>query len=272
MKKEKIFWKITFALTVLIAFAGSTAVFAGVKLPNRSISSSGSYVQTPTFAVTDIGEVKILLRVRVKGFFGSGGSSTYQVQLMNDNTILDSENVTTGTSFKSVTVRYVLTNCNQTGSKYYVRIRNASQDNPQPGEAVFNEFIPPTTSPTKSNQMSMFGVTQGNIVNRDIPQFMEPTGSGGELKITATWNSVCRFDPAGCRLIFILKRNGSAVKQANGYAMNSVKMRGKPKMVLRYNVPANQVGSNWSLEIRGSSSGNVSDVRPTVTFTPRCEQ
>lgn len=261
----------SFVFIVMLMVSSSISVLAGVKLPNRSISSNGSYAQTPTFAVTDIGELKIALRVRVKGIFGSGGSSTFRVQLMNDNTVLDTEDVTASSNYKAVSVRFVLTSCSQTGEKYYVRIKNVSQDNPQPGEAAFNEFTPPTTLPAKSHSMSQFGVTQGNIINRDIPQFMEPTGSGGTLRITATWNSVCKFDLAGCRLIFILKRNGSAVKQANGYAMNSIRMRGKPKMNLKYSVPAHQVGSNWSLEVRGSSTGNASDVRPTVSFTPRCQ-
>lgn len=269
MKSEIFLSKILLGLALLLIIP--TVVSAAVKLPNRSISSSGTYSRTPSFAVTDTGELKVTVRVRVKGFFGSGGSSSYRVQLMRGNTVVDTETVVTNSSFANANLRYVLTNCHQTSSNYYIRMRNTSSVNPQPGEAQFVPFDPPR-SVSKQYSMAQFGVVQGNRVNRDIPQYMEPEGSGGTLLITATWKSFCGFDLAGCRLIFILKRNGSQVAQANGYSLNSIPMKNKPKMRLGYSVPASQVGSNWSLEVRGSSSGNVQDVRPMVTFTPRCQQ
>ena len=118
----------------------------------------------------------------------------------------------------------------------------------------------------------MFGVTQGNTVPIALPEALEPQGSGGRLKVTATWDSSNCLDAAGCLLTFSFLRNGSVYKTGvTGYAHNALFGNANPKMTLDRVVDPGDVAADWSLQIKGDSRGNASNVRAVVVFTPRCQ-
>lgn len=269
MKIEKIFLKAIFgfAFLALFTFLSSTSSYAAVNLPSINISkTSNSYSRT--FSVTSTGELKVTVKVAVKGFFGSGGSSRYRVQLMRGSSVVDTEYVTTNTTFKNVYLRYLVSSCSKTGT-YRVRIRNVSSVNPQPGVANFMPFNPPIAE-TKTFTLSQFGITQGNTLNRDIPEYREPK-SGGRIEVTATWGSSCNLDPAGCRLLFRLKRNNTTVAYSSGYTWNTVFASNSKKMRIVYNIPASQVEGDWKLQVIGNQNGDAANVIPKIKFTPACK-
>jgi hypothetical protein len=97
------------------------------------------------------------------------------------------------------------------------------------------------------------------------------TNRGGKMLITSTWTSICGVDPAGCRLTFRLLRNGTAMASSIGYSHNALFGNASPRMTINYTVPANQVSGTWSLRVEGASLGSASNVKPTVKFTPVCQ-
>ena len=122
-----------------------------------------------------------------------------------------------------------------------------------------------------TGKLSKFGVVQGITETRTIPNELKAQGSGGTLKITATWIGICGLDPAGCLLTFTLRRDGVSKKAALGYAQNALFGNAAPKMILSYSVPSSEVSGAWTLDVKGSTGGNVNDVEPTISFTPRCQ-
>jgi hypothetical protein len=277
MKKQKIIRSITLGLGVfmLMVLAGADTAFAKtITLKNVNIPSkfSGPVFST-SFPVKNRGSFTVKVGVRIADIVGAG-QSRYLVELMKENntTVLASKEFLVTNYFQYANITFNVTNCGETGN-YRFRIQNTSQDNPQPGEATFAPFEVPDLDPV-SGTLSTFSVTQGNTVDRSIPttpKNLQPSGSGGIMKITATWDSICGADPAGCRLTFRLRRNGETITSDNGYAHNALFGNASPKMTITYNVPANKVEGTWSLRVVGANLGNASNIKPTVSFTPVCQ-
>lgn len=271
MKKTMI-RSLTYALglIMLVALAEiGTAAAASVSLSNITVPA-GQSRNSAGFRVRNRGTFTVRVRVRTNTLLGYGGRSSYRVRLMRGNAILATRNMTTGSSYRTVTFVHTVTNCNQTNALYRINVRNTSTDNPQQAIASFPTFQVPDLTPVTGN-MSLFGVTQGNTITRTIPSHLRPSGTGGRIIVTATWDGVCGLNAAGCRLIFRLRRGATVLRTSNGYAHNALFGNANPKMTINYLVPANQVGGSWTLRITGSQSGSVSNVRPKVTFTPRCQ-
>jgi hypothetical protein len=153
------------------------------------------------------------------------------------------------------------------------KVRVKSQNGQTPPAKVFGKITFSYTDPGPSSATSQaFGVTQGNTVERNFADPVQP----GALRITATWNSPVissgGVDPAGLKLRFKLFRGASFLTEGFGYAHNALLGNASPKMTINYNVTSTDIsaGGNWVLRVIGSSGGDVSDVKFTTTFTPRC--
>ncbi|MGD9564394.1 MAG: hypothetical protein AB7F88_19315 [Pyrinomonadaceae bacterium] len=239
-----------------------------VSLNTINIPPGGS-AQTTSFSVANRGQFSVTVRLRTNSLLGYGGQTTYRAELMRGTTVLDFADRTVSSAFENVTLSYNVANCNQTGT-YRIRVRNLQGPNPQPGQAAFNPFVVPSLTPVSGN-LSIFGVTQGTTEDRSIPENLEPSGTGGRIKITATWSGLCLPDPAGCKLTFRLRRNGTTMASDNGYAQNAPFSSPSSRMTVNYTVPPNQVSGNWSLQVVGSPVNKVLNVRPNVSFTPVCQ-
>jgi len=265
-------------LAMLSVLAGAKTTFAAtVSLKNVNIPQGGS-AYSQNFTVSNRGKFTVTVRLRtahITGLVGGGGTSRYRAELMrsNNTTVLDSAERTVGNNLENVTLTYNVANCSQTGS-YRIRVRNISTDNPQQGEAVFPSFVVPSLDPA-SGQLSQFGVKQGNTIERSIPNSLQPSGTGGALRITATWDGLCGLDPAGCKMTFRLLRNGSTISNSStystGYAHNALYGNASPKMTINYTVPSNLVQGTWSLRVTGNSLADTNNVRTIVSFTPVCQ-
>ncbi len=269
MRMEKMFLKLGFSFTLFVLFGvlSSVSIYgSNTRLPSINIKKGSTYAYSKPFYVTGKGELKITVRVAVKGFFGSGGSSRYRVALMREKSEVDVKYVTTSTSGKNVYLRYPISSCSRTG-KYQIRIRNYSSQNPQPGAASFRPFNRPIKQ-IINYTMPGFAVPQGHRVTRDIYNHREPKGTG-RLEITGNWSSDCYLSPTKCKLIFRLKSNNQTVAYKSGYPITSL-YPSNQRMRIIYNVPANRVGSDWKLEVIGSSIGSASNVTPKLYFIPDC--
>ncbi|MEZ5428269.1 MAG: hypothetical protein R2747_18515 [Pyrinomonadaceae bacterium] len=267
---KKINLKSTICLTflALVMLAGSMVSFAAVKLPDLSIPRYGAWASSRTFNVTNRGTLNVTVDVAVKGFLGSGGNSTYQVQLMKGNTIIRSKSITTNTTFRYLAFSETIS-CNQTGS-YYFRVRNNLPANRQAGIAKFRTFNPPAPV-TRSNNLARFGITQGQTETFDIPDTLVPQ-QPGRFTLTATWGSTCNLDPAGCKLRFQIVRNGQVLATSIwGYTYTTIFARSNQKLRLNYNVPINRVGGNWSLRVTASDIGDAANVIPRIQYTTGCQ-
>jgi hypothetical protein len=276
--KKKIIRSIILSLVILLVLAGANTTFAAtVSLKNVNIPSGGSAF-SQNFTVNNRGQFTVTIRLRtahLTGLVGGGGTSRYRAELMRSNstTVLVSAERTVGNNLENVSLTYNVSNCSQTGG-YRIRVRNISTDNPQQGEAVFPNFVVPSLDPA-SGQLQMFGVKQGNTIDRSIPNNFQPSGSGGTLRVTATWDGICGLDPAGCKMTFRLLRNGSTISNSStystGYAHNAMFGNASPKMTINYNVPSNQVEGTWSLRVTGNSLADTNNVKTSVSFTPVCQ-
>ena len=245
------------------------------KLPSQSIPATGGWTSSVPFTVSDTGTLSFKVKLRVNAPFGVPvlGESQFEaalVKMTNPNAVLVSQKRNVTSTFETLTFTYEITDCSKTGS-YAIRLRNSGDINRQQGEAEFPEFFPPVRAPAASGTLSKFGVTQGNTIPIGIPSALEPTGSGGRLKITATWDGLCPPDAAGCKLSYLLLRNGVAYGgSVTGYGHNALFGSASPKMTLDPDIPAEKVSGDWSLMIKGDSRGSVSNVSTTIRFTPRC--
>lgn len=263
----------TFAL--LIALAGTQASSAkSVKLNDINIPKvHNGPAFSQSFMVSNRGPLRLKVGIMVKSFFGAG-QSVYLAELMrtNDTMVLASQRYVVTTNLVVEELAYTIPDCGKTGS-YRIRVRNTSTDNPQEGIATFPLFTVPDLDPV-TGPLSTFSVGQGLKVDRSIPTQpikLQPSGSGGKMLITSTWNSICGVDPAGCRLTFRLLRNGTAMASGTGYSHNALFGNASPRMTIIYTVPANQVSGTWSLRVEGASLGSSTNVKPTVKFTPVCQ-
>ncbi len=226
-----------------------------------------------SFIVSNRGTLRIKVGIMVQSLLGAG-QSVYVAELMrtNDTMVLASQEYFVTTNLNVKELIYTVPDCGKTGS-YRIRVRNTSTDNPQKGVATFPQFTVPDLDPV-TGPLSTFSVGQGLTVDRSIPTQpinLQPSGSGGKMLITSTWTSICGVDPAGCRLTFRLKRNGTTVASSNGYSHNALFGNASPRMTINYTVPANQVSGTWSLQVAGAGSGSATNVKPTVKFTPVCQ-
>lgn len=260
---------ITMAMLLGVFFVGATNTSAAtVKLSNVNVPKYGNKY-SKSFKVSNKGTFTVKVRLRTNTLLGYGGNSKFRVQLMKGTQVLVTKYRTVSSSYKNVYLTYTVPSCAKTGY-YRIRFRNVSGDNPQAGTANIPPFNVPSLTP-KTRTLSMFGVVQGQTINRDIPSYAEPTGTGGQLKITATWDGICLPDTKGCKLTFRLRRNGSTKKTDIGYSHSSLLAGSSEKMTIYYNVPASQVSGNWDLRITGSSKANVNNVKTKVRFTPKCQ-
>lgn len=286
MKTQKIIRLVALklGLLMLIALAGATLAFA-VKLPNQSIPGNGNWTTSVPFTVSDTGKLTVRVKLRVNTPFGVPllGESQYEAALVKmsaptTNLISVKRNVTA--SFETVTLEYDISNCSKTGS-YAIRLRNSGDINKQAGEAEFPEFYPPILLPASSGTIPDFGVTQNNEIFMDIPSSLEPTGSGGTLKVTATWLNICpALDLYGCKLRFQLVRmvNGNPVDVGlsnTGYAHDAAGGTANPKMTLEVKFPdalsvENLANENFKLKIKGDPRGDVRYVKATIKYIPKC--
>lgn len=260
----------TFAL--LIALAGTHASSAKTVILNDvAIPQNGDPKFSQSFIVSNRG--KLTIKVGIRGELLTG-ISVYVAELMrtNDTTVLASQEYRVKAYYLYQDLAYTIPDCGKTGS-YRIRVRNTSTENPQTGNATFPQFTAPDLDPV-TGPLSTFSVGQGLTVDRPIPTSpinLQPSGSGGNMLITSTWTSICGVDPAGCRLTFRLKRNGTTVASSTGYSHNALFGNASPRMTINYTVPANQVSGTWSLQVAGAASGSSTNVKPTVKFTPVCQ-
>lgn len=276
MKTQKLvrFIALNFGSLLLVTLASANA-FA-VKLPNQPIPASGSWTSSVPFTVSAKGTITVRVRLRVNTPFGIPilGESEYEavlVKMTAPTTALVSDKRQVTATFETVTLTFNVSDCSQTGS-YAIRLRNSGSVNKQAGEAEFPEFTPPTLPSSSSGTLSTFGVTQGNTVPIAIPESLEPQGSGGRLKVTATWDSSNCFNIAGCALNFAFLKGTAVYKSGStGYAHNALFGNASPKMTLDQLIDPGDVNADWSLQVKGDAGGNASNVRATVTFTPRCQ-
>lgn len=270
MKNQKFIRSIILGLVGLFVLTGvSVAQTTTVSLNPVTIPAwapTNPTASSATFNVANQGQFSVTVRLRTDVLFG--GQTQYRAELMRGTTVLDSEERIVSSAFENVSLSYNVTNCNQTGT-YRIRVRNVQGPNPQQGRAEFYPFQVPSITPISGN-LPIFGVTQGNTVDRSIPENLEPFGTGGTMRVTATWDGICLPDAAGCQLTFRLRRNGTTMASDNGYAQNALVPPGS-RMSINYNVPANQVAGDWSLQVVGSQINSVVNVRPTVSFTPVCQ-
>ncbi len=260
-----------FVLTMLLGvfFIGAkSASAATVRLNNINIPKTGNKY-SKTFRVANRGSFRVRVRLRTNTLLGYGGQSKFRVQLMRGTSVMVTKYKTVSSGFENVYLTYVVPNCSKTGT-YRVRIKNVSTDNPQPGVANFPQFTVPSLAP-KTGNLSLFGVVQGQTINRQIPSYLEPFGSGGRMKITATWDGNCLPDVKGCKLTYRLRRNGVTKKTDVGYSHSSLLAGATQKMTVNYLVPANQVQGDWDLRITGGTVANVNNVRTKISFTPVCQ-
>lgn len=269
MKNSMIAKIVSVMLVALFLTAGAELAKAKTVSFNPVNIPSGGSAFTPNFTVENRGQFTITVKLRTNTVLNYGGQSRYRAELMrsNNTTVLATAERTVSSGFENVTLNYNVTNCNQTGN-YRIRLSNVAGVNPQPGQAAFNTFVVPSLTPA-SGTLPMFGVTQGNTVDRPInlPSVI-PSGSGGNMKVTATWDGACLPDLGGCKLTFRLRRNNVTLATSNGYISTGSKT---PKMNINYLVPPNQVGGTWSLQVVGSTINSVLNVKPTVSFTPVCQ-
>jgi len=129
---------------------------------------------------------------------------------------------------------------------------------------------------TVSGPSQAFGVTQGNTVPRGIADFASP----GNVKITATWDSPVvttsngiGVDPAGLKLTFRLLQGSTVRAESTGYAHNALLGNANPKMTINYGVTTDNIsaGGDWKLNVIGDSRGDASNVKFTISFTPKCQ-
>ncbi len=269
MKNQKFIRSIILGLVGLFVLTGASLTRA-VSLNPISIPAGGSAFSS-NFNVGNLGQFSVTVQLRTNTLLGYGGQSTYRAELMRSNstTVLTSVDRTVSSAFENATFSFTLTNCNQTGN-YRIRVRNLPGTNPQQGQAAFLPFEVPSLTPVSGN-LSIFGVVQGTTENRPIPLNLQPSGTGGTMRVTATWDGICLPDAVGCQLRFRLQRNGGTMAQSIGYSHNALFGNASPKMTINYLVPANQVGGTWRLQVVGSSVNNVQNVRPNVSFTPVCQ-
>ena len=275
MKNQKLIRFITMNLGSMLVLMLASATVLAVKLPNQPIPASGAWTSSVPFTVNAKGTITVAVRLRVNTPFGIPvlGESEYEAMLVKmtaPTTALVSAKRSVTASFETVTLTFNVTDCSQAGS-YAIRLRNSGNINKQAGEAEFPDFTPPTLPSLASGTLSTFGVTQGNTPTIGIPESLEPQGSGGRLKVTATWDSNC-LDASGCKLKFAFLRNGSVYKTGvTGYAHNALFGNASPKMTLDHLIEPGDVTGDWSLQVTGDSRGNASNVKATVVFTPRCQ-
>jgi hypothetical protein len=262
---------VVFISLLLLSQTGANAT----KLPNQSIPADGAWATSVPFTVSDTGTLSFKVRLRVNTPFGVPllGESQFEaalVKMTNPTAVIVSQKRNVTSTFETLTFTYEITDCSKLGS-YAIRLRNSGDINRQQGEAEFPEFFPPVRVPAASGILSKFGVTQGNTIPIGIPSALEPAGTGGRLRVTATWDGLCLPDAAGCKLNYQLFRNGVAYgSSVTGYAHNALFGTASPKMTVDTDVPAEKVSGDWSLQIKGDSRGSVSNVSTTVRFTPRC--
>ncbi|NNE98620.1 MAG: hypothetical protein HKN25_06335 [Pyrinomonadaceae bacterium] len=267
MKRIYIKSLICMAFVALFTISSSSATFAAVRLPDLSIPRNGGFASTSTFNVSRSGRLRVTVQAAVRGFLGSGGNSTYQVMLMRGRRVVQIRSVTTNTRFRSM-VFDVNVACDQTG-RYHFRVRNNLPQNRQAGIAKFVPFDPPRPV-TRANNMSRFGITQGQTLTRPVPRNLVPRVPG-RLTLTATWGSTCNLNLAGCKLRFQIVRNGRVLSTSRwGYTYTTRFAPSNQKLRLNYMVPANRVGGNWSLRVSASSIGDAANVIPRLAFTSGC--
>jgi hypothetical protein len=246
-----------------------------IRLPNQSIPADGTWTISAPFTISDTGTLTFKVKLRVNTPFGVPllGESQYEaalVKMSSPTAILVSQKRNVTATFETLTFTYSIIDCTKTGT-YAIRLRNSGDINKQVGEAEFPDFFPPVLAPSAAGSLSKFGVTQGNTIPIAIPSALEPAGSGGRLRITATWDGICGLDTSGCKLRYQLLRNGAAFGTGvTGYAHNALFGNATPKMTLDISVNADQVSGDWGLQIKGDSRGDVSNVVTTIRFTPRC--
>lgn len=120
-----------------------------------------------------------------------------------------------------------------------------------------------------NNTYSVFGLVQGQTVRRNItiPQ-------SGDVTIKATWDGP--FPGVDYKLTFRLKKGNSSTTAASdtGYADQVLNpLISNQKLRLTYKVTQQdiqQYGTNWKLEVVGSTQGNVANVKPRRTLVPNC--
>ncbi len=242
--------------------SASTVNLRSVKVPR------GRSVNSQTFRVRNRGMISAVVRVRTNTLFGVSGQSRYRVQLKRGTRVLVSRTILVSSRYRDLRIQRRLANCNDAGT-YHFRITNVTRDNPQEGIVAFRPFDAPDLTPRTVN-LSQFGVTQGNTINRPIPRNGQPRTSTGRMKITATWDGICLPNPKGCSLRFTLRRNGRAIRTDTGYSHSSVFAGSTEKMTINHVVQPNQIGGTWDLRIRGSSHATVANVRTRASFTPVC--
>lgn len=250
-------------LFIMFGFLSAVPLYSQTVIPPWNIPKGSGDAYSKVFYVSNKGELKITVRVAVKGFFGSGGNSRYRVALVKGNREVTSKFVTTSTRGKNVYLRYVIDSCSKKG-RYRIKVRNSSSTNPQPGVASTSRFYPPTSKRIRYT-MPRFSLPQGHTITRDIPEYREPKGAG-YVEFYVNFTSDCI---GGCKIAAKLKSNNQTVAQKVGYPLNSL-FPSRQRLRFTYNVPANRVGTDWKIEFIGSSSGNTFGVTPQFNFTPDC--
>ncbi len=268
MKEMK---KITRIGLFLLITAMSAVSALAVNLPGFKVTKGNSKT-SQTFNVPSAGSLTVNVKVRVAGIFGVSlvGNSTYRAQLIrpNGDGVGEGVNVTAGGEFVTIRLETTVT-CAQTGN-WKVRVTNTNTVNPADGDVEFPPFNVPQLE-THTTTLSAFTVNQGTSEDRSIASEFEPNAPGGRMTITATWDGICGFDTSGCKATLTLLRDGQPYgASSTGYSTNALFGNANPKAAINILVPLSDVSGNWSLRVKASSSGTISNVKPKVTFAERC--
>jgi hypothetical protein len=262
-------------LFLLMTVLGAVSAFAAVNLQSIKVPKGGSAL-SQSFNVGDAGSFTVNVKVRVAPilFVPVNGTSKYKAELIRPNgSIAAFGEKLAGADFVTIPLSTTCV-CGQTGS-WKIKVTNTATENKQEGEVQFPSFNVPTPE-TYTTTLSAFTVNQGTSEIRNIPTAYEPRSPGGRMTITAAWDGICGFDPAGCKATLTLLRNGQPYKassggQSSGYSTNALFGNANPKAKISVFVPLSDVSGDWTLKVAASSAGTISSVKPKVTFKEGCD-
>ena len=278
MKQLKNKFTKSIAFTLATALAISLFLFLGVQTPSGLAASLGADYSIPSqqasVSKTFAAPAGVTVTATVTSQREGNTDIPITVELVNpDGNVVARGNDTASLNADRSPVKLTASGSDKGCSPPWT-VRVKSQNGQAVPARVFGHVSFDFPDPGPSSVTSQaFGVTQGNTVERNISDPTQP----GVLKITATWNSPVissgGVDPAGLKLRFKLFRGSTLLDESLGYAHNALLGNANPKMTINYNVKSSDIsaGGNWTLKVIGSSGGDVSDVKFTKTFTPRCQ-
>jgi hypothetical protein len=276
MKHLKNNFRRSLAFMLAPALTISMFQFLGVRTPSAlaaSLTKNFSIESSPSGSVSFLAPAGV--RVTAKVIYRRDGNTDIPITIEiedPDGNIAATINEKASGSNQDVTLS-ASGNAKGCNPPWRVRVKTQNRQAPPAKVSGSVNFSFTDPGPIVSGPSQSFGVTQGNTVPRGIADFTSP----GNLKITATWNSPVinsnGVDPAGLKLTFKLLQGNTVRAQSTGYAHNALLGNANPKMTINYGVTSDNIsaGGDWKLNVIGSSGGDASDVKFTISFTPKCQ-